>query len=35
MIGSLPWQGLKAKTKQEKYDRIKEKKQETPVETLC
>ena len=33
--GSLPWQGLKAQTKQQKYDRISEKKMATPVETLC
>eukprot|EP00667_Euglena_gracilis_P010621 EG_transcript_10824 len=33
--GSLPWQGQKAKTKQQKYDRISEKKMTTPVETLC
>ncbi|EAN82497.1 casein kinase, putative [Trypanosoma cruzi] len=33
--GSLPWQGLKAHTKQEKYSRISERKQTTPVEMLC
>ena len=33
--GSLPWQGLKAQTKQEKYDRISEKKMATPIEALC
>ena len=33
--GSLPWQGLRAKTKQEKYDAIKEKKMTTTIETLC
>lgn len=33
--GSLPWQGLKAQTKKQKYDRISEKKLATPVETLC
>eukprot|EP00826_Nyctotherus_ovalis_P025592 TRINITY_DN1984_c0_g1_i16.p1 TRINITY_DN1984_c0_g1~~TRINITY_DN1984_c0_g1_i16.p1 ORF type:complete len:244 (+),score=67.51 TRINITY_DN1984_c0_g1_i16:816-1547(+) len=33
--GSLPWQGLKAKNKQEKYDAIKEKKMSTTVESLC
>uniref|UniRef100_A0A7S1I508 non-specific serine/threonine protein kinase n=1 Tax=Eutreptiella gymnastica TaxID=73025 RepID=A0A7S1I508_9EUGL len=33
--GSLPWQGLKAQTKQQKYDRISEKKMATPVENLC
>eukprot|EP01012_Entosiphon_sulcatum_P047020 TRINITY_DN635_c0_g1_i10.p3 TRINITY_DN635_c0_g1~~TRINITY_DN635_c0_g1_i10.p3 ORF type:complete len:337 (+),score=78.41 TRINITY_DN635_c0_g1_i10:1476-2486(+) len=33
--GSLPWQGLKAQTKKQKYDRISEKKMATPVENLC
>ncbi|TVU15243.1 hypothetical protein EJB05_38753 [Eragrostis curvula] len=33
--GSLPWQGLKAGTKKQKYDRISEKKMLTPVEVLC
>lgn len=33
--GSLPWQGLKATTKKQKYDRILEKKLCTSVETLC
>jgi len=33
--GSLPWQGLKAKTKKEKYNKIAEKKMCTSVETLC
>eukprot|EP00999_Lentomonas_sp_LEN2_P002871 NODE_735_length_1227_cov_240.043636_g695_i0.p1 GENE.NODE_735_length_1227_cov_240.043636_g695_i0~~NODE_735_length_1227_cov_240.043636_g695_i0.p1 ORF type:complete len:313 (-),score=52.46 NODE_735_length_1227_cov_240.043636_g695_i0:182-1120(-) len=33
--GSLPWQGLKATTKKQKYDRISEKKMATPVEALC
>ena len=33
--GSLPWQGLKAATKKQKYDKISEKKMCTPVETLC
>jgi len=31
----LPWQGLPAKTKEDKYRKIKEKKQETSVEDLC
>ncbi|CAO1632086.1 unnamed protein product [Jaminaea pallidilutea] len=33
--GSLPWQGLKAATKKQKYDRIMEKKMTTPTELLC
>jgi casein kinase 1 len=33
--GSLPWQGLKAQTKKQKYDRISEKKMATQVEALC
>nr|GLL44158.1 casein kinase 1-like protein 10 isoform X2 [Ipomoea trifida] len=33
--GSLPWQGLKAGTKKQKYDRIAEKKMLTPIEVLC
>lgn len=33
--GSLPWQGLKANTKKQKYERILEKKAETSIETLC
>lgn len=33
--GSLPWQGIKAKTKRQKYSRISEKKMSTPVEVLC
>merc|ERR1719453_2233613 len=33
--GSLPWQGLKAATKKQKYDMISEKKMSTPVEALC
>ncbi|XP_021861437.1 uncharacterized protein [Spinacia oleracea] len=35
MRGSLPWQGLKAGTKKQKYDRISEKKMLTPIEVLC
>ena len=34
-LGSLPWQGLKAATKKQKYEKISEKKLTTPVETLC
>uniref|UniRef100_A0A0D9XKK1 non-specific serine/threonine protein kinase n=1 Tax=Leersia perrieri TaxID=77586 RepID=A0A0D9XKK1_9ORYZ len=33
--GSLPWQGLKAGTKKQKYDRISEKKMLTSAEVLC
>uniref|UniRef100_A0A1D1XPF8 non-specific serine/threonine protein kinase n=1 Tax=Anthurium amnicola TaxID=1678845 RepID=A0A1D1XPF8_9ARAE len=33
--GSLPWQGLRAATKKQKYDRIMEKKMTTPTELLC
>ena len=30
--GSLPWQGLKAGTKKQKYEKISEKKMSTPIE---
>ncbi|KAF9905678.1 serine/threonine protein kinase [Lobosporangium transversale] len=33
--GSLPWQGLKAATKKQKYDRIMEKKMTTSTDILC
>lgn len=33
--GALPWQGLKAATKKQKYDRIMEKKMTTPTDSLC
>eukprot|EP00004_Rigifila_ramosa_P000555 TRINITY_DN1057_c0_g1_i2.p1 TRINITY_DN1057_c0_g1~~TRINITY_DN1057_c0_g1_i2.p1 ORF type:complete len:521 (-),score=90.23 TRINITY_DN1057_c0_g1_i2:1262-2692(-) len=33
--GSLPWQGLKADTKKQKYERICEKKMSTHVDVLC
>lgn len=33
--GHLPWQGLRAVTKKQKYDKIKEKKLGTPPEVLC
>lgn len=32
--GSLPWQGLRARTKREKYERIREKKMSTPIDLL-
>ncbi|KAE8671450.1 Casein kinase I isoform alpha [Hibiscus syriacus] len=32
--GSLPWQGLKAATKKQKYDKIGEKKVSTPIEVM-
>ncbi|XP_036620192.1 casein kinase I-like [Trichosurus vulpecula] len=32
---SLPWQGLKAATRKQKYEKIIEKKMSTPVDTLC
>lgn len=33
--GSLPWQGLRAATKRQKYEIISEKKMSTSVEELC
>jgi casein kinase 1 len=33
--GALPWQGLKAANKKQKYEKISEKKMSTPVELLC
>lgn len=33
--GSLPWQGLKAGNKKQKYEKISEKKMSTPIEVLC
>jgi casein kinase 1 len=33
--GQLPWQGLKANTKKDKYNRIAEKKMSTAVDVLC
>ena len=32
--GELPWQGMKAKTMKEKYEKIMEKKISTPVDSL-
>lgn len=32
--GSLPWQGLKANTKRQKYEKILEKKMSSPIEAL-
>lgn len=33
--GSLPWQGLQAATKKQKYEKISEKKMKTQFEVLC
>jgi casein kinase 1 len=33
--GSLPWSGLEAKTKEEKYRKIHQKKESVPLEELC
>jgi casein kinase 1 len=33
--GSLPWQGLRANTKKDKYEKIMEKKMGTQIEVLC
>ena len=33
--GQLPWQGLQAKNKEDKYRKIKDRKSLTPIDTLC
>lgn len=33
--GGLPWQGLKAATNKQKYEKIGEKKQTTSIPELC
>lgn len=33
--GSLPWQGIQADNKQEKYEKIQNKKIATPIDVLC
>jgi casein kinase 1 len=33
--GSLPWQGMKAATNKQKYEKIGEKKQQTSIKELC
>lgn len=33
--GTLPWQGLKATTKKQKYEKIKDVKIGTKIEDLC
>ncbi|AOA63043.1 Palmitoylated vacuolar membrane-bound casein kinase [Komagataella phaffii CBS 7435] len=33
--GELPWQGLKANSNKEKYEKIGEKKRNTPLEEIC
>ena len=33
--GSLPWQGLKAETLKERYQKIGDTKRATPIDVLC
>ncbi|CAL8085427.1 unnamed protein product [Orchesella dallaii] len=33
--GSLPWQGIRARSRKQKYDRIKERKMSTSIDDLC
>lgn len=33
--GSLPWQGLKAETLKDRYQKIGDTKRATPIEVLC
>lgn len=33
--GSLPWQGMRAATKKQKYEKISDKKMSTPIDVLC
>eukprot|EP00825_Cyclidium_porcatum_P029638 TRINITY_DN31597_c0_g1_i1.p1 TRINITY_DN31597_c0_g1~~TRINITY_DN31597_c0_g1_i1.p1 ORF type:complete len:303 (+),score=51.51 TRINITY_DN31597_c0_g1_i1:130-1038(+) len=33
--GSLPWQGIQAENKQEKYEKIQNKKIATPIDVIC
>lgn len=35
LMGSLPWQNLKAANKEEKYEKILKKKRDTDIATLC
>ena len=35
IAGSLPWQGLKADTLKERYQKIGDTKRATPIEVLC